>query len=256
MDYDNNTRVTFDYKLKLCIMNMPTEMKRNLESMDYLTLQEAQKEIRDYFLTHQNEFNIAGRLTESNHSCPDYYALLSAVTSDLSICESWDDVYKQFVSSFYHEETLNGGNSNFSLCNYGDDYDHTKEITCMCRHLCSPENMSIVSNDYTGFNALIACDCLEKTGIISSYQFKKKIKQSDCYAKILVKKEIEKQKQKNYINKWEKLVSMCLEKNETSRKCIECGILSIFKTEPHWKKKCLNCYIKPVGVCLLRIPIK
>jgi hypothetical protein len=243
-------------------MKIPTEIKKNLTSMDYITLQETQKQVREYFVTHQNEFNIAGRLKKASECCPDYYALLSAVVADLSICESWDDVYTQFVSSLHQSDTLYDASNNymckdFTLCTYEDDYAPKIKIVCMCSHWCCPENMSIITNYNTGLNALIACDCLEKTGIISSYEFKKKIKRSDAYAKILVKKEIEKKNRSNYMNRWENIVLKYLDKNESSRKCIECGILSILKTEPAWKKKCTNCYyVKPTGVCLLRIPIK
>lgn len=257
-DYTNKTRIIFDYNLKLCIMNIPVELTRNLKSFDYLSLQDAQKQLREYFVSHQNEFNIAGRLTHSYECCPDFYALLSAVTADLSMCESWDDVYNQFVSSLKQSETLYDASNNslsghFSLCDYGDDYDSKVKIVCMCSHLCCPENMSIITNRYTGLNVLIACDCLEKTGIISSYEFKKKVKKNDAYAKILVKKELEKQKLKNNFYKWEKIVSHCLEKNTTHRKCEECNVLCILKNEPIWKKKCLNCHYKPqIGVCLLK----
>lgn len=257
-EYENNTRVVFDNNLKLCIMNIPVELKENLKTMDYVALQEAQKQIRNYFVTHQCEFNVAGRLTYSYESCPDFYALLSAVTAELQHCESWNDVYNQFTSSIQHNETLYdaSGNcvirsDNFSLCNYEDEFDPKTKIVCMCSHLCCPENMSIITNRHTQLNALIACDCLDKTGIINKYNFITKAKKSDTYAKIFVKKQLEKQKKTNNTNKWETIVSKCIKQYELCRKCIDCNILSILKTEPNWKKKCLSCYGKPTGVCLL-----
>lgn len=259
-DYNNNTRVVFDYNLKLCIMNIPIDLIEQLKTFDYVSLQDTQRQLREYFVSHQNEFNIAGRLTLSYECCPDFYALISAVIADLSMCDTWNDVYEQFVSSLKKDETLygesknNNNNNNFKLCDYGDDYNEKEKIICMCSHVCCPENMSIITNKYTGLNALIACDCLEKTGIINSYEFKKKVKKNDCYSKILVKKELEKQKLKNNIYKWEKMVLQCLEKNATYRKCAKCGVLSILKNEPLWKKKCCNCYYNPqAGVCLLKV---
>ena len=200
--YENNTRVTFDNNLKLCIMNIPSRIMSNLKSDNYETLQETQKQIREYLVNHQREFNIAGILKHSYECCPDFYALLSAVTSDLSKCYTWDDVYNQFFSSLSQTSTLydssnNTLSSDFRLCNYGDDVNANIKITCMCSHLCSPENISIITNRYTELNCLIACDCLEKTGIINSYNFKKKVKQNDAYAKILLEKIIEKQKKIN-----------------------------------------------------------
>jgi hypothetical protein len=253
-DYNNNTRIVFDYNLKHCIMNIPVDLIEQLKTFDYVSLQDTQMKLREYFVFHQNEFNIAGRLTLSYECCPDFYALISAVIADLSMCETWNNVYDQFVSSLKQDETLfDASYNNFKLCDYGDNYNEKEKIICMCSHLCCPENMSIITNRYTGLNALIACDCLEKTGIINSYHFKKKVKKNDCYSKIIVKKELEKQKLKNKIYKWEKMVSQCLEKNTTHRKCAECGVLSILKNEPLWKKKCYNCYCNPqTGVCLLK----
>jgi hypothetical protein len=238
-------------------MNIPIKLKSGLKSMDYVSLQETQKQIREYFVKNQNELNIAGILKHSYMNCPDFYALISAVICDLSICDSWVDVYNQYKSSFNSNQTLYDASGNvintvFTLCDYSDDYDPKNKIVCMCGHNCCPENMSIITNKFTNLNVLIACDCLEKTGIINSYNFKNKIKKNDSYAKILYKKELEKQKMSNRINRWEKFVLKTIELNNDKRKCEECGVLSIAKTEPEWKKKCLSCYrTKPVGVCLL-----
>jgi hypothetical protein len=114
--------------------------------------------------------------------------------------------------------------------------------------------MSIITNYYTQRNALIACDCLTKTGITNKYEFIKKTKQNDAYSKILVKKKLEKEHRKHAVNKWEQLVTDCVTKNETFRKCVVCNVLCIRKTEPAWKQKCINCYRnQPIGVCLLKI---
>jgi len=256
--YENNTRIVFDNKLKLCIMNISSELKDGLKSMNYLTLEKTQKELREYFVLHQQELNIAGVLTLHYTSCPDFYALICAVTSDLSKCESWDDVCKQFFTSlvFKQKETLNeASNDLFTFCDYDNvNINSRMQIQCMCSHSCKPENMSIVTNHFTHLNALIACDCLEKTGIINTYEFKKKVKQSDAYAKILVKKAEENQKMKDIVYRWEALVSKLISQNETHRKCMDCDMLSILKTEPDWKKKCLKCYIagKHIGVCLIK----
>lgn len=257
----NNTRVVFDYKLKQCIMNIPQRLLNQLRCEDYVHLQDTQEEIREYFRNHQGEFNVAGILKNSYENCPDYYALLSAVTADLSVCETWQDVYNQFTSSFKYNEQLNNmydASGSFIFCDFPDDYNELIKITCMCSHKCCPENMSIITNNYTGLNNLIACDCLEKTGIISSYQFKKKRLQNDAYAKIIVKKEEAKNKKKNIYDLFEKIVSEYTNKINTFRKCQHCNVLNILKEEPSWKKICKNCYIQknqkiPKGVCLLKV---
>jgi hypothetical protein len=259
-EYTNNTRVVFDNRLRLCLMNIPSQILNNLRINDYEVLQKTQKELREYLVKHQNEFNIAGRLKHSYENCPDFYALLCAVIADLSKCETWEDVYSQFTQSVKGDNTLYDSSYNelynkFEFCKYGDNYDPKIQVVCMCSHLCCPENMSIITNPYTKLKSLIACDCLEKTGIITSYQFKKKIKQNDAYAKIVVKKQIEKEKMKQTTYRWEKLVSEYVDKSNTTRKCMECQTLSILKTEPVWKTKCLNCYLKPKtsGICQLNI---
>lgn len=256
----NNTRVVFDYKLKQCIMNIPKGLLDALRSIDYMCLQDAQEDIREYFRKHQREFNIAGILKNSYENCPDYYALLSAVTADLSACESWTDVYEQFTSSFRYNDQLNNmydASGSIIFCDFQEDYNELIKITCMCSHRCCPENMSIITNKYTGLNNLIACDCLEKTGIISSYQFKKKRLQNDAYAKIIVKKEEAKMKKKNIYELFENIVSKYTNKIITHRKCQQCNVLNILKDDPAWKKICKNCYIQknekiPRGVCLLK----
>jgi hypothetical protein len=101
---------------------------------------------------------------------------------------------------------------------------------------------------------LIACDCLAKTGITSSYEFKKKTKQNDGYAKIIFRRQLEKEKRKNVVYRWEQIVSTYLDKRDKFRKCVECDVLSILKTDPDWKKKCVECYYNKtqIGKCLLK----
>ena len=245
-DYFNDTRIEFDNNLKRCILNMPNDLKNRLLMDNYVDIQPAQQEIRDYFVKNQSEINIKGRLTFKYDSCPDFYALLSASIADLSICNNWDDVFLQFKQSNYKQHHL-------QLINYPKNISYKDVMTCMCSHKCSPENMSVVTNKFTGLNVLIACDCLEKTGIISSYEFKKKVRKNDRYAKFIVEKAYEKERQKNVDYRWKKLISNYIEKIETHRRCNRCEKLAIEKSKPEWFKDCVNCYNnKMVGVCLLK----
>ncbi len=245
----NDTRIVFDANLKLCIRNLRERepiLIECLKSYDTTLLQECQEKIRNYFLIHQHEFNVAGKLTNHYQSMPDYYALLCANICDLTMCESWDDVIKQFR----HESENYVWDNILTLCNYTEG-QVSKECICMCSHNCCPENMGIVNNRYTGLNAFIACDCIEKTGIINSYQFKKKARKNETYAKIILEKQKKREEEKVRINKWETLVTTYLNKKNNYRKCIECGTLSILITEPTWKKKCIHCFHQ-IGVCLIK----
>jgi hypothetical protein len=91
--YENNTRVVFDYNLKLLVQKLHKEHSliiEKLKSYDYIILQESQLFIREYFRINQKELNIKGRLTKGLESCPDYFALLCAVVSDLTKCQNWN----------------------------------------------------------------------------------------------------------------------------------------------------------------------
>lgn len=260
MEQKNNTRVVFDYKLKLLILKLHTEHKdliNSLKNDDYLMLQDTQYRIRDYFVLHQNELNIAGILKHHYICCPDFFALLCAVISDINSCENWDDVWLQLTKSNKENQTLYDSSGNlFEYVNYEEDLNTKIIIKCMCSHLCCPENMSIITNTYTNLRVLIACDCLEKTGIISSYEFKKKSKLNDTYEKIMFNKANAKLKKQSYDIKWINVVKKYIETKNKYRFCDGCGILNINKNENSYIKKCKQCYInnknilKP-GICYL-----
>jgi hypothetical protein len=147
-EYLNDTRVEFDFRLKLCILNMPKELKCELLSENPESLEDTQVRLREYFVNHQNEFNIAGRLKHSYECCPDFYALLIATVSDLSKCETWEDVFNQINI----DEQVKDGMGNqvlYKLCEYEDDYDIDIKNICICSHTCKPENVSIITNPFT-----------------------------------------------------------------------------------------------------------
>lgn len=248
-DVLNKTRITFDYKLKLLILNFRQTHKEEMVKFSlksYLLLIQAQAVARQYFYDHQQELNIAGRLTNSSESMPDYYALMRALIVDLELCDSWEDVSKQILFQ-----------SKWTYCNFSftDKYDTPVDnIQCACSHVCCPENMSILENSLTNMHLLIACDCLTKTGITTAYEFKKKRKDNDVYAKIIYNKTLQKQTTQNVTKKWEQLVVKYINVKQTKRLCNTCGVYTINILEPLWKVKCVACYLgKPVGVCFLKI---
>jgi hypothetical protein len=249
--YENNTRIVFDYNLKLLVQQLHREhphIIEKLKSYDYDMLQEAQLFIREYFLVNQKEINIAGRLTKKPESCPDYFALLCAVVSDLTKCENWREVWQQYVTGVY------------KYAQYPVVFDIEEKVLCMCSHLCKAENMAIIPNQYTNLNLYIACDCIAKTGIINSYEFKKKAKMNDRYAEIMVKREYLKKVKKSLEQKWSNIVNLYTEKIKTHKRCLDCTELKIEKGS--FKTRCYICYenyqIKnnkkpPKGVCFLKM---
>jgi hypothetical protein len=213
--------------------------------MSYCVLEGVQEEIRTYFIQHQKEFNIIKMDKEGDRVIPlnrkpDFFALLCATVADLSLCKNWKDVYNQLNDGKVKSE-------NYKFCDYGDgEIAELDALQCMCSHYCCPENMSIITNPYTGLNAFIACDCLQKTGIISSYQFKKNAQLNSSYKKMIKRRE-----KKNKCKK-------CIEEmKKKCRECAQCGTFNILKTEPAWKKKCLLCHTGTgTGKCLLTLPRK
>lgn len=248
MQIINQTSIRFDYNLKLLILKLRHEhssLIHCLTSFNHDVLQDAQIEIRDYFFKHQNELNIAGRLTKTYESCSDYFALLCANVCDLSKCESWDDVFEQFRFT------------EISFCNFGDD-PSMNSLICMCSHFCKPFNMSIFCNKHTNYNALIACDCLTKTGIMNKNEFKKKSKKNESYAKLMYKFEVEKNKKKSSVEKWESMVKKYVDAKENYRCCSKCGVRNIHESQGNYVTMCKPCYSDSIstlqkGTCYLRI---
>lgn len=256
--YNNNTRVKFDYRLKLLIQKLHTEHPNIINKLnidDYDVLQDAQKFIRNYYFINQQEINIAGRLTKQYESCPDYFALLCAVVADLTKCENWEDVWKQYAFSF--DENNRYSENIFEFVNYDPNFDVKQHVFCMCSHWCCAENMSIITNRNTKFKLLIACDCLEKTGIISSYEFKKKARLHDRYAKIIYDKEMIKtnellleQQRKEYEQKL-KEYKLCY---DCEQPIIKIGSFKTRCGSCHYKfKNKDNKHIIQDGICHIKI---
>jgi hypothetical protein len=240
---ENKTRICFDYKLKLLIVNFKETHKDEMIKFslnNYLGLMEAQWVARKYFYEHQKELNIAGKLINEKErkgylSMPDYYALMRALIVDLDLCNNWEDVTGQILLK-----------STWNYCNFNPDEEYVDKIQCACSQLCCPENMSILHNELTNMNLLIACVCLTKTGITTQYEFYKKRKENDTYAKMIYDK---KQKSKKP-NKEKENHTI----KQTKRLCDTCGLNNINITEPSWKRTCGSCYFsKPIGVCFLKL---
>jgi hypothetical protein len=229
--YENNTRVKFDYRLKLLIQKLHTDHSdviNKLKSYDYNILQDAQKFIRNYFFINQQEINIAGRLTKNAESMPEYFSLLCAVVSDLTKCENWREIWQQYVIGVY------------KYAIYPDNFDVKETVICMCSHTCCAENMVIIPNICTNLHLYIACVCITKTGIVSQYEFKTKRRLNDRYAKIIYDKEILKQTKLSLQEKWVDLVSRYTEKIKKYKLCCDCEQLII--EIGSFKKRCGLCH--------------
>ena len=243
--YENDTRVKFDYRLKLLIQKLHTEYPNIINKLnidDYDVLQDAQKFIRNYYFINQQEINIAGRLTKQYESCPEYFSLLCATVADLTKCENWNDIWKQYTFTFDENNRYSKIGNMYEFVNYDPKFDVKQSVICMCYHWCCAENMSIITNRNTKFKLLIACDCLEKTGIISSYEFKKKARLNDRYAKIIYDKEIIKQTKLSLQEKWVNLVNTYIEKIKDYKCCCDCKQLIIEKGS--FKTRCSPCHHK------------
>ena len=138
----------------------------------------------------------------------------------------------------------------------------------MCsQYLCKAENMAIIPHQYTNLNLYIACNCIAKTGIINSYEFKKKAEMNDRYAKIIYERE----QQRQQLKEQEKIQEQQRKEQEQKIKdydpCMDCGKLEIHKSKSHWCFRCTPCFkifqqggeekekktVLPEGVCFLKM---
>ena len=188
----NITNIKYDENLKQFISKIHHELPRDiLTNTDFHILQDEQEEIRQKMIKYQNMliFNSENiRLTESNKSHPDFFALMISLISDLSKCTSWEQLMDQ-----------NRNNSEVSLAsfnaNFGGEVGDLNGHKCACNHNCYPQNQYLIQNKYFSKYLLIGCDCIEKNTILNSQQLKE-LKEKRNYNKNY-KKLLELNEQKN-----------------------------------------------------------
>jgi hypothetical protein len=95
------------------------------------------------------------------------FALMIALYSDLSICNSWEELMEQTRNSHFIDYT-----------NDGYDDENTKESgKCCCGHSCILTNQYLVTNLITKNTLLLGCSCIEKKLLINMADEKKQRKQ-------------------------------------------------------------------------------
>jgi len=200
--------------VKLFENKVRDELPRHiLTTTGFNILQEEQELIRQIMIKHQNMLNCNSeniRLTESNKSHPDFFALMMALISDLDKCNSWEQLMDQ-----------NRDNTEISLAsfneNFGGEVGDLNGHKCACNHNCYPQNQYLIQNKYSGKYLLIGCDCIEKNKILNPQQIKElkeKRNYNKTYKKLLALNEqrlLTKNERKKYlkmlvINKFNEII--------------------------------------------------
>jgi len=109
--------------------------------------------------------------------CQNMFAIIIAICSDLSICNSWKDLMKQWEDYHNISYTFESDNSE----DYDENNNNTKDNSlkrCCCGHpFIHLKNQYLVTNTLTNLTLLIGCDCIEKKLLINMADEKRKRKQ-------------------------------------------------------------------------------
>ena len=252
--YINRTIVVFDDKLKQVVTDLiqenPKHCITDLSCSNIGRLEEAQHVIREYFKSNRPKLTLTDNVA---FHYPDYYALLMAVIAELTLCFSWDNVFDQVPKN--HNNTL-------------ELYEELpeKDITyCACSHWCLDVNTALVMNPYTRMKLSLGSCCIEKTQILTKYEFRKMCISNTVYNdKIEKRKEAlrrKKHKQCTKCNLWNikktELHTLCLDCVPRpyvapqlymyTRRCKKCPTI-LSNTNPTWVKYCKTCYFKLKGL--------
>lgn len=241
--YVNPTKILFNDEFKKQVQELINEnpnrcitslIDGSVDEENIQELIEAQKIIREWFM----EKKIISR---SPHNYPDHFAALNAIISDLSICQSWEDVFKQFNNSIVDH-------IRYVRCPEDEDDLDQPKYTCLCGHWCSRKNLAIIQNRESDLHLLIACDCITKTGIVTRSNFHKRASEvSNEIRQQRIKRRIQilnnaitiAYNYKKSIKKFQQFILSYKEKRKKFKSCIRCGICNIEK----WKTKNLLCFV-------------
>jgi hypothetical protein len=247
----NKTRIIFNSKFKEFINKLKVENSAILnqtKTLNYNIVEEIQEEIRKWIIENQSYLTFCWnnqKIDKSPYSMPDFFVIFISLLVDLDKCYNWEDIYTEFKNmrdnKIIIDFTIDASD------NLLEDDETLRTSSCLCSHKCLFKNMAFISNNISEIKLWIACDCCEKTGIMTKSEFQKRVR--EARPKIMKayqeKKTIEKKKRKE--SELEKIY----------RRCNNCDELKVLHIEPSWKKLCGRCYFEKkhkeeIEICLLK----
>lgn len=178
MPWTSVITIHYDNKLKNFMDVVKNYLYIDLETDNFITLQQSQESLFNAFVKFQDllTFNEpTDKITCKSH--PNNFALMSAYISNLESCDCWNDLLGQITWAY-----------KFHRFNFDDFIQGYK---CCCQHLCCPEHQYLVINKLTNLSLSVGCDCIEKTGLINPEDMKalkKSRNQNESFVKYEIKK--------------------------------------------------------------------
>jgi hypothetical protein len=191
--YIDVTNIDFNEKMKPFIKKVQSVFLhkiRLLNSYDYYigiidNYETLQLEIRTYLINNQSQIDFLKKipLVEGYpKSYQDFYALFVAIISDIDLCNSFNDCYKQLDKDFMEEMA--------TTCDLAKGY--FQNSICLCSHWCTSPNLYLLKNKKTKLMCMVGCDCVQKIDIIDINVFKKAIEKSKNSDYVVSKKKYQK----------------------------------------------------------------
>jgi hypothetical protein len=237
----NKTRIIFDSKFKGFINKLKfenDEILKQTNTYNYQVIENIQKQIREWVIKSQQCLTLCwadkkNKIDYGANSMPDFFVIFISLLVDLENCHNWNEVYEQFRKLKDNKIIID-----FEV-DMSDNLLEDENLIiskCLCGHECLFKHMALLSNNKTEIKLWIACDCCEKTGIMTKTEFVKRVRQARPKIMRAYK---EKQLEKKF------------------RRCSDCNELKIPNEEPNWKTICKFCYFCKntklnEGICLLK----
>lgn len=206
------------------------------------------KSIRDLFFKNKHLLDWEKYAKFNIH---EYFIFFLCLSCDLSICNNWFDIEKQYDlmrygDEFHYDVSGNSRDMSVSFFNLGEK---SETVFCCCSHDCIAHNCSVLTNPHTNIGIFVACDCLTK--VCSDKEIRKKFKK--MYEKKKLEnpsyvESIKRHESKKEIKKQKELEDQLKKEN---RQCDSCNNYCIPINEPCWKKKCYSCYTL-TGKCFIK----
>lgn len=192
------SRITIIYDDKF--IRFIEKLKRHIDVSalalkDTFMLMPIQKDIREYIIENQSEFDLIDRkkITENNH--PNIFAIMICIIiPNLREYSSFQGILDE--SQKYRWEIGMQSSNEPNDTGYANSYGE-QNFRCACNKSCSPENMFLISNLETGMNIATGCECITKTKFIEPGDLKeleKKSKNDPHYIAIKRARHIKKMK--------------------------------------------------------------
>jgi len=256
VSYIDDTLIYFNLKLKNFIKKFKIE---NIELISQLRSENSvegfiyvQQKLRDLFQENTHFIDLKNAKDGYKLDYYDNFALMLCLVCDLSKCNDWCDIEKQYDlmrdNNGLERDTFNENQLN--LCDL-ENYEK-KTINCCCGHWVYGFNTSILTNPYTNLSLLIACHCLKKICSDKSKEvkkcFEKEQRKNIVYVRLIIENE-----KKNFINNEAKKKRELEEKiKKENRECKSCKKYCIPINEVEWKLTCYNCYTL-TGKCFIKL---